>query len=130
MGSKIPGRPEIVKIAAIEVLITFMLAVMMMVFDITAVYSAVMGGLIAVLANLVCLLASNKYFPASAVHKMVRAFYQGEIYKLVTVAVLFAVIFKFVKPINVISLFSAFIIVIIINGFLPMIMAKESKKID
>ncbi len=77
----------------------------------TAAYSAVLGGLTALIPNMYFTYKAFQYFGARSIAAIVKSFWAGHAGKLILTAVLFAVLFLGVKPLNVFSLFVGYIMV-------------------
>jgi len=57
------------------------------------------------------------YSGARSIHHIVVNFYKGESGKIIVIAIAFALVFKFLKPIDYLALYSTFISVLIFNCF-------------
>ena len=77
----------------------------------TAAYSALLGGLVAVIPNVYFTYKAFQYFGARSIAVIVQSFWAGEMGKLILTAVFFAVLFLGVKPLNVLAVFSGYILV-------------------
>lgn len=84
-------------------------------------YSGLCGGLIAWLPNVYFAHKAFRYGGARAARDIVRSFYAGEAGKLILTAVLFALTFAGVKPLDAPSLFGVFLLALVVNGFAPML---------
>ena len=71
----------------------------------SAAYSAWLGGVTAVLPNMYFTYKAFQYFGARSIGAIVQSFWAGEMGKLILTAVLFAVLFLGVKPLNVLAVF-------------------------
>ena len=76
-----------------------------------AAYSAWLGGLTALLPNMYFTYKAFQYFGARSIGAIVQSFWAGEMGKLILTAVLFAVLFLGVKPLNVLAVFVGYILV-------------------
>jgi len=76
-----------------------------------AAYSAFLGGLTALLPNVYFTYKAFQYFGARSIAVIIQSFWAGQMGKLVLTAVLFAVLFLGVKPLNVLALFVGYILV-------------------
>ena len=76
-----------------------------------AAYSAWLGGLTALLPNMYFTYKAFQYFGARSIGAIVQSFWAGEMGKLILTAVLFAVLFLGVKPLNVLAVFIGYILV-------------------
>ena len=76
-----------------------------------AAYSAWFGGLTALIPNVYFTYKAFQYFGARSIGVIVQSFWAGEMGKLILTAVLFAVLFLGVKPLNVLAVFVGYILV-------------------
>lgn len=76
-----------------------------------AAYSAWLGGLIALLPNVYFTYKAFQYFGARSIAVIVQSFWAGQMGKLILTAVLFALLFLGVKPLNVLAVFVSYVLV-------------------
>ena len=76
-----------------------------------AAYSAWLGGLTALIPNVYFTYKAFQYFGARSITAIVQSFWAGQAGKLILTAVLFAVLFMGVKPLNVFAVFVGYILV-------------------
>ena len=76
-----------------------------------AAYSAWLGGLTALLPNAYFTYKAFQYLGARSIAVIVQSFWAGEMGKLILTALLFAVLFLGVKPLNVLAVFIGYILV-------------------
>lgn len=76
-----------------------------------AAYSAWLGGLTALLPNVYFTYKAFQYFGARSIAVIIQSFWAGQMGKLILTAVLFAVLFFGVKPLNVLAVFVGYILV-------------------
>jgi ATP synthase protein I len=74
-------------------------------------YSLLIGGLLSALPGSLFASRVFKYRGARAAHQIVKELYTGQALKLVLMSAGFALSFYYVKPLNVVALFSGFILV-------------------
>lgn len=74
-----------------------------------AAWSVLAGGLICVIPNAYFAWRAFRYRGARAAREILRSFYQGEAVKFVLTAVLFALVFVWLKPLSPLALFVGFI---------------------
>ncbi|OEC38013.1 F0F1 ATP synthase subunit I [Pseudomonas sp. 1D4] len=91
-------------------------------------YSGLCGGLIAWLPNLYFAHKAFRYSGARAAQAIVRSFYAGEMGKLILTAVLFALTFAGVKPLEAPALFGAFLLTQAVSWFAPLLMRTRYSK--
>jgi len=83
-----------------------------------AAYSALLGGLLFVLPNAYFTAYAFRYSGKDSVQLVVRAFYRGQLGKLVLAMVGFAVVLQLVRPLDVMALMSAYGFMIASQWFL------------
>ena len=71
-------------------------------------YSALLGGMIALLPNAYFAYKAFRYFGARSAKAIVQSFWSGEMGKLFLTAALFALVFAGVKQLNVAALFAGY----------------------
>ncbi|MDV7210834.1 F0F1 ATP synthase subunit I [Azotobacter beijerinckii] len=81
-------------------------------FGLVAGYSALLGGLIAWLANLYFAHKAFRYFGARSVKAVVQSLWSGEMGKLILTAALFALVFVGVQPLELLALFGGYLLVL------------------
>jgi ATP synthase protein I len=72
-------------------------------------YSVLIGGLIYIIPNMYFAFYAFRYRGAQAAQYVLMSFYRGEIGKFLLSSVGFAITFTLVQPLNLISVFSAYI---------------------
>jgi ATP synthase protein I len=104
--------PPIYKIAAYQlILIVATCAALLILSGRVSAYSLLIGGLLSTLPGALFASRVFKYQGARAAHKIVKELYTGQALKLVLMSAGFALSFYYVKPLNVVALFSGFILV-------------------
>ncbi len=81
-------------------------------------YSFLLGALLYILPNLYFTLYVFRYTKVEYVHWIAKSFSTGEYGKLALAAVGFAVVLKFVQPLNAPMLFAGFCSLIVLQGFI------------
>jgi len=81
-------------------------------FGMVAGYSALLGGLIAFLANLYFAFKAFRYFGARSARAIVQSLWAGEMGKQILAAALFALVFVGVKPLQPAALFVGYLLVL------------------
>jgi ATP synthase protein I len=85
-------------------------------------YSGLCGGLIAWLPNMYFAHKAFRFTGARAAQAIVRSFYAGEAGKLILTAVLFALTFAGVKPLEALAVFGVVFLTQLVNWFAPLLM--------
>lgn len=88
-------------------------------------YSGLCGGLIAWLPNVYFARKAFRFSGARAAQAIVRSFYAGEMGKMILTAVLFALTFAGVKPLEALAVFGVFLLTQLVNWFAPLLMRKR-----
>lgn len=91
-------------------------------------YSAACGGMIAWLPNLYFAHKTFRYRGARAAKDIVRSFYAGEAGKFILTAVLFALAFAGVKPLEAPALFGVFLLTQSVSWLSPLLMRKTTSR--
>ena len=91
-------------------------------------YSGLCGGLIAWLPNLYFARKAFRYSGARAAQAIVHSFYAGEMGKLILTAVLFALTFAGVKPLDAPAVFGVFLLTQSVSWFAPLLMRTRLSK--
>lgn len=83
---------------------------------IVAGYSALCGGLLALLPNMYFAFKAFRYFGARSSQAIVQSIWAGEMGKLILTAVLFALVFMGVEQLDVAALFVAYLLVLAVSA--------------
>lgn len=130
MQSRLPlHRLPVVKVLIVQLIVALLICVLLWVWrGWTAGYSGLFGGAIAWLPNLYFARKAFRFSGARAAREILRSFYAGEAGKFVLTAVLFALVFAGVKPVDAPALFGAFIVTQMVSWFSPLLIkAKPSR---
>lgn len=102
--------------------LVFLAAALWQWLGVVAGYSGLCGGLIAWLPNMYFAHKAFRFSGARAAQAIVRSFYAGEAGKLILTAVLFALTFAGVKPLEALAVFGVFFLTQLVNWFAPLLM--------
>lgn len=94
-----------------QLAVSVVLSALFLFYDWPAAYSALIGGLIATLANT---WFAVKVFAEKRINEpvlLLRALYTGEIYKILLTGALFVIAFVMIRPINVVTLLITYFVV-------------------
>ncbi|MGE6793901.1 F0F1 ATP synthase subunit I [Pseudomonas guineae] len=131
MDVRTPIRLPFHRLAVFPVLLTQLLVLLFLALVLwqwqgaVAGYSGLCGGLIAWLPNVYFAHKAFRFSGARAAQAIVRSFYAGEAGKLVLTAVLFALTFAGVKPLEPLAVFGVFFLTQLVNWFAPLLMKKR-----
>ncbi len=128
MDTRTPNRLPFHRLPVFPVLLTQLAVVLLAAAALWALrdavsgYSGLCGGLIAWLPNLYFAHKAFRFSGARAAQSIVRSFYAGEAGKLILTAVLFALAFVAVKPLEALALFGVFVLTQSVGWFAPLLM--------
>ena len=89
-----------------------------------AALSSLLGTLVFIAPQQYFAFKAFRYMGASRVTKTVQNFYSAESSKQLLVAAGFALVFSFYKEADVLALMTSFIVLVIVNGVSPLMLAK------
>ncbi len=92
-------------------------------------YSALLGGIICLIPNAYFAYRTFAYQGAQAARKIVNSFYKAEAVKLGLTALFFGLTFKYVKPLEPLSLFMTFFIVQVVHWLAPLLMVEKQTSV-
>jgi ATP synthase protein I len=131
MDVRMQNRLPFHRLAVFPVLMTQLVVVLLLAVvlwqwqGVVAGYSGLCGGVIAWLPNMYFAHKAFRFNGARAAQAIVRSFYAGEAGKLVLTAVLFALTFAGVKPLEPLAVFGVFFLTQLVNWFAPLLMKKR-----
>lgn len=98
--------------STVQLLVTLVMAVAVLLFlGKVSAYSTILGGLISTVPNAYYAHMVFRHRGASAMPRVIRAVYMGEVIKLVMMGAGFAMALTLVSPLNEIALFAGFVLV-------------------
>ena len=116
-GRKI-ARPPLGKIYGVQAAMVLLVSILAIPLDGVIAWSIVLGGLISVVPNAYFARQVFRFAGAKYAREVARAFYLGESGKYLATMLLFAATFLWVKPLNVLVLFMAYLAMTLVNAFL------------
>lgn len=108
--SSIP-RPPIHRIVIIQFALVLLVSGVALSVDVVAAKSALLGGLACAIPNAYFIWRAFRYTGARSAQRMVQSIYQGQAWKFILTAAMFAVILVRVDELNALALFGGFITV-------------------
>lgn len=111
-------RPRWGLSVAIQLALIVILAAALNLVSVVIAYSALIGGLVAVIPNAYFARQAFRYSGAKAAQAVTQSFYRGEAGKFITTAMLFAGAFALVKPVSAAAIFSAYVAMLLVNSLL------------
>lgn len=124
MQNRLPfHRLAVFPVLLVQLLVVLLLALVLWQWHgAVAGYSGLCGGVIAWLPNVYFAHKAFRFSGARAAQAIVRSFYAGEAGKIVLTAVLFALTFAGVKPLEPLAVFGVFFLTQLVNWFAPLLM--------
>ena len=117
-----------VRLVYVQLIVTFLIAGLSYVlFGLVVAYSVLLGSAIYILPNIYFVRYANKAAKSETAQSMLNWFYLGEVQKFLLTIVMFAICFAFVEPLHAVSLFAAYILIMIINLAGLAILSKTEK---
>lgn len=117
-------RPPLVNVILVQFCIVLCLSVLGSFISMVHGYSALLGGVICAVPNAWFAYRSFAFQGARAANRIVKSFYKAEAVKLALTALLFGMTFKFVDPIEPLTLFIAFILVQMVHWLAPFLISR------
>lgn len=106
--------PPIYKVIVTQLVATIMAALSAFVLmGAVTGYSVFLGGLVSALPNAYFAIKAFRYSGARQMPQVVKSFYMGESGKLIITAIMFALVFAGVKPLNEIAVIMSYILILI-----------------
>ncbi len=89
--------------------------------DLTAGYSALLGGLTALLPNVFFAYKAFRFFGARSAKDIVLSIWSGAMGKWILTAVLFALVFVGIRQLDIIALFVGYLLVVAVGASAPLL---------
>lgn len=106
-------RLPVFRVLLAQALVAFFTAVSCAaVFGIVAGYSGLLGGLIALVANVYFAFKAFRYFGARSARAITQSLWSGQMGKQILAAALFALVFVGVRPLEPAALFAGYLLVL------------------
>ena len=121
-------RPPLTKWFAFQAGVILLMGLVFWIKSPVAAYSALLGGIIFFLPNVYFALKAFRYSGARAAKQIMGSFYKGETGKLILCAILFTVVFKSIKPLDVAALFLTFAIMLVTNWLTPVVFGGKTQQ--
>jgi len=94
-----------------QLIATVVVSAALWMIDYTAAYSALVGGLIAAVANAWLAVKVFRVNSTETVETLLATFYVGEIYKFILTGAMFIMAFVLIKPVNAIALLTTYFLI-------------------
>lgn len=104
-------KNQALKFITAQFVVTIALSSAFLIFDYVMAYSALVGGLIATLANAWFAVKVFRVRSIETAETLMATFYVGEIYKFIFTGAMFIMAFVLIKPINVVALFVTYFLI-------------------
>ena len=102
---------QALKFIITQFVVTIILSAGLLIYDGTAAYSALAGGMIATMANAWFAIKVFRVKSTGTPETLLTTFYVGEIYKFIFTGAMFVMAFVLIKPVNVVALLSTYFLV-------------------
>lgn len=123
MASKLTqtGRKVADRLLIIQALLAFVSFFAFLLIDFNAAYSALIGGIICLVPNLVFVTYAYRFGGARAAKKIANSFYKGETLKIMLTALMFALTFIFI-PVAIGPLMITYVLCLLVYWLIPLLM--------
>lgn len=111
MTARSSHRLVVVRLLRTQLAITLLLPLVLLPFGTIAAVSAAAGGIACLVPNAYFASRAFRYSGARSAMLILNSFYSGQAMKLVLTALIFSLIFIYLKPLNAGALFGGFILV-------------------
>jgi len=111
MATRSPHAAVVKRLLLFQAVIALVFPLAMMAYGMDAALSAAAGASAGLFPNLYFASQAFRYSGARASHKILQSFYFGETMKILMTAIIFALCFKYLRPLNVSAMFGGFIVV-------------------
>jgi len=118
-------RPKVLRVVGLQVVVTLLVALgCFLAKGPVEAYSTLLGGVVCFLPNLYFAWAAFRHQGAQAAKEIVRSFYKAEAVKFGLTAVLFALVFALVRPLNPIYFFLTYAVVQVVHWLSPLVIKR------
>ncbi|RTZ73048.1 MAG: hypothetical protein DSZ02_08195 [Gammaproteobacteria bacterium] len=121
-----PDRKKVLRLLRYQVFMLLPVSLGALVFGELAAWSALIGGMVALAANVLFAVVVFGNYQAAQAGSLVVRFYAAEVLKLVVVGLAFAALFIWMKQLNVAALFVAFFVVQVVSPLLAHLSAGDT----
>ena len=116
-GASIKG-PALGKLFATQIALLSVISLCLLAVNFTVAYSVLLGGLTFIVPTGFFARQAFRFRGAQAMRHIAHAFYRGETTKFVLTAMAFALIFTLVKPLNLVALWLAYVMALLVHHVL------------
>ncbi|MDP0587956.1 MAG: ATP synthase subunit I [Candidatus Endonucleobacter bathymodioli] len=113
------------RIIVVQLVTSMLLAASMLPISVNTAQSVLLGGLCCCVPNAFFVCKAFYYTGARSSRQIVSSFYQGEIGKFILTITAFTLIFKQIKTIEPLALFSAFFVVQLTHWLTPLLVKQQ-----
>ncbi len=111
------ARPPVYRVVIAQLLVLLPLCGLMLIHSQLAAISACAGSLVCILPNAYFASYAFRYMGAQAAKHVARSFYQGETGKFLLTVIGFALVFLWLKPINLPAMFTGYGVMLVLQWF-------------
>ena len=108
-------KPPLLRIPLTQLVVLALICLVAIPMGVTLVYSLALGGIIHILPNVYFAAHAYRYRGARMMPQVLRAFSKGEVGKFFLTMAGFAGVFATVKPLNVIAVAVAYVVMLAVN---------------
>lgn len=127
MTARSPHRLVVVRLLRTQLAITLLLPLVLLPFGTIAAVSAAAGGIACLVPNAYFASRAFRYSGARSTMLILNAFYSGQAMKLLLTALIFTLIFIYLKPLNAGALFGGFVMVQSVIWVTPWLAGRQTE---
>ncbi len=113
--SSVIAKPPLHRLILLQLLTTALLAVLFSISGVTAAISAALGALVVTAGNTYFGWRAFRYNGTRYANKVLGSFYKAEIGKFAVMAILMAMVFKFIEPLHTVALLIGFVVTLLVG---------------
>ncbi len=127
MTARSPHRLVVVRLLRTQLAITLLLPLVLIPFGTIAALSATAGGIACLVPNAFFASRAFRYSGARSAPLILSSFYTGQAMKLLLTALIFSLIFIYLKPLNAGALFGGFVLVQSVIWVTPWLTGRQTE---
>ena len=125
---KVIAKPPLHRLIILQLFTTVLVAGLASIWGLTAASSAALGALVVTAGNTYFGWRAFRYNGTRYANKVLGSFYKAEIGKFALMAILMAIVFKFIEPLHTVALLIGFVITLLVGtiGAAVLLQSKNS----
>ncbi len=127
MTARSSHRLVVVRLLRTQLTITLLLPLVLLPFGTIAAVSAAAGGIACLVPNAYFASRAFRYSGARSAMLILNSFYSGQAMKLLLTALIFTLIFNYLKPLNAGALFGGFVLVQSVIWITPWLVGRQTE---